>query len=101
MPALTHPAISVPSSTGTNEAQTVTQAAHAAYTLDAGATHPAIGTHVGTDYGVHTFTAPPAHGTAGTVTHSFTQPSDHTISAHDTVSQLPSYYALCFIIRHT
>lgn len=61
--------------------------------------HQAIGTHAATDYGVHSFTAPPAHGTAGTVTHSFTQPSDHSLSAHDTVSMVPSFFALAFIQR--
>ena len=61
--------------------------------------HGGVGTHAATDYGVHSFTAPPAHGTAGTVTHSFTQPSDHSLSAHDTVSMVPSFFALAFIQR--
>jgi hypothetical protein len=47
----------------------------------------------------HALTAPAAHGTAGTLTHSFTQPNDHSISAHDTVLSLPVYYALAFIQR--
>jgi len=64
-----------------------------------GLAHGGVGTHAGTDYGVHTFTAPPAHGVAGTVTHSFTEPDAHAVSVHDTVSQVPSYYALAFIQR--
>jgi hypothetical protein len=60
--------------------------------------HQDIGTHKGTDYGVHQFTAPAAHGTAGTLVHSFTEPDDHTISAHDTVSNVIPYYALAFIM---
>jgi len=64
-------------------------------------THNAISDHKGTDYGVHTFTAPPAHGVAGTLTHSFSEPSDHTISAHDTVSQVNPYFALAYIMKVT
>ena len=71
---------------------------HASHSVGA-QTHNALGTHVGTDYGVHAFTAPAAHGTAGTVTHSFTQPSDHSLSVHDTVSMVPSFFALAFIQR--
>lgn len=71
---------------------------HASHSVGA-QTHNALGTHVGTDYGVHAFTAPAAHGTAGTVTHSFTQPNDHSLSAHDTVSMVPSFFALAFIQR--
>lgn len=84
MPALTH----------SHAASTLTHADHSV----ASSTH-ALNSHVGTDYGVHTFTAPAAHGTAGTLTHSFTQPSDHSISAHDTVLSLPVYYALAFLQR--
>jgi hypothetical protein len=51
------------------------------------------GTHVGTVYGVHSVTQADAHGTAGTVTHSFTAPSDHTPSI------VPAFYALAFIMR--
>jgi len=65
----------------------------------AGLTHEAAAAHAGTDYGVHSFTAPPAHGTAGTVTHSFSESSAHAVSAHDTVSLLPSFFALAFIMR--
>jgi hypothetical protein len=61
--------------------------------------HQDIGTHVGTDYGVHVITQPADHGVAGTLVHSFTEPSDHSISAHDTVLSLPNYYALAFIQR--
>lgn len=71
---------------------------HASHSV-AALTHGGAGSHIGTDYGVHSFTAPPAHGTAGTVTHSFTQPSDHSLSAHDTVSMVPSFFALAFIQR--
>lgn len=71
---------------------------HASHSVGA-QTHNGVGTHVGTDYGVHAFTAPTAHGTAGTLTHSFTQPSDHSLSAHDTVLTLPNYFALAFIQR--
>lgn len=73
--------------------------AHASYTFDPGYTHPDVGTHAGTSYGVHSFTAPEAHGTAGTVAHSFTESSAHTISAHDTVTNVPSFFALAFIQR--
>jgi hypothetical protein len=55
--------------------------------------------HIGTDYGVHTFTAPAAHGVAGTVTHSYNEPSDHVISAHDTVANVIPFFALAFIQR--
>lgn len=62
-------------------------------------------THAGTAYGTHavtgpsaaalahTVTQPAAHGTAGTVTHSFTPPSDHTGSI------VPAFYSLAFIMR--
>lgn len=92
---ITQPAHSVASSTGTQSAATLTHADHSFPSLS----HQAIGTHVGTDYGVHTFTAPAAHGAAGTLTHSFSQENDHAISAHDTVLSLPNYYALAFIQR--
>ena len=58
----------------------------------------AIQAHVGSDF-AHAFTAPAAHGAAGTLTHAFTQPNDHVISAHDTVLSLPVYFALAFIQR--
>ena len=41
----------------------------------------------------HAITQPAAHGDAGTVTHSFTPPSDHTTSI------VPAFYALAFIMR--
>jgi hypothetical protein len=75
-----------------------TLASHPTMTAS-GLTHGGVGSHIGTDYGVHSITAPAAHGTAGTVAHSFTQPSDHTVSAHDTVSMVPSFFALAFIQR--
>lgn len=78
---------------------TVAVASHPTMTAS-GLTHGGVGTHVGTDYGVHSITAPAGHGTAGTVTHSFSESSAHSVSAHDTVSQLPSYYALAFIMRY-
>lgn len=84
-------------------AWSISPASHPTFTASAPASHPSATTsiagHVGTDYGVHTFTAPAAHGTAGTLTHSFTQPNDHVISAHDIVSQIPSFFALAFIQR--
>jgi hypothetical protein len=92
---ITRPAHSVPSFTGTDAALTLTHADHSIASLS----HQAIGTHLATDYGVHSITAPPAHGTAGTVTHSFTESSAHSVSAHDSVSQLPNYFALAFIQR--
>lgn len=92
---ITQPAHTVASFSGTEAATTLTHADHSFPSLS----HQAIGTHVGTDYGVHTFTAPAAHGAAGTLTHSFSQENDHTISAHDTVLTLPNYYALAFVQR--
>ena len=86
---------SAASFSGTQAAFTLTHADHSFPSLS----HQAIGTHLSTDYGVHAFTAPAAHGTAGTLTHSFTEPSDHTVSAHDSVVTLPTYYALAFIQR--
>lgn len=86
---------SAPTLSHSHAASTLTHADHSFPSLS----HQAIGTHKGTDYGVHTFTAPAAHGTAGTLTHSFTQPNDHAISAHDTVLSLPNYFALAFIQR--
>jgi len=68
---------------------------HAASTL----TPTGFNSHLGTDYGVHTFTAPAAHGTAGTVTHSYSEPNDHVISAHDTVANVIPFFALAFIQR--
>jgi hypothetical protein len=96
----THPAstltiVSHPTFSGTHPATTLTHADHSFPSLS----HQAIGTHVGTDYGVHTITPPAAHGTAGTLTHSFGGPSDHTISAHDIASIVPSFFALAFIQR--
>ena len=84
-PAITLTHASIPTGTGAFPANTLT--------------HNALNTHVGTDYGVHTFTAPAAHGTAGTVTHSYNQPNDHVISAHDTVANVIPFYALAFIQR--
>jgi hypothetical protein len=96
----THAAVTVtqpshPTFSGTNPATTLAHADHSFPSLS----HQAIGTHVGTDYGVHTFTAPAAHGAADTLTHAFSQPNDHTVSAHDTVLSLPNYFALAFIQR--
>lgn len=111
---VTHGDHVIASFSGTDAAQTVTHAdhavasvsgTHAAYTLThpdhafPSLSHQDIGTHAGTDYGVHAVTAPAAHGAAGTVTHSFTQPDAHAISAHDTVSMVPSFFALAFIQR--
>jgi hypothetical protein len=92
---VTHADHSLATFSGTQAAQTLTHADHSFPSL----THQAIGTHVGTDYGVHSITQPGAHGVAGTLTHAVTQPNDHTISAHDTVSNVPSYFALAFIQR--
>lgn len=86
---------SMPSLSHTHAAITLTHADHSFPSLS----HQDIGTHVGTDYGVHTVTPPAAHGVAGTLTHSFAQPDNHTISAHDTVSHVPSFFALAFIQR--
>lgn len=86
--------VSMPSLTHSHAATTLTHADHNIASATQG-----IAAHAGTAYGVHTFTAPAAHGTAGTLTHSFTQPNDHVISAHDTVLSLPVYYALAFIQR--
>lgn len=36
-------------------------------------------------------------GPSATLTHNVTQPSNHTISAHDTVNHEPAYFSLCFI----
>ena len=92
---VTHADHSLASFSGTGAATTLTHADHSFPSLS----HQAIGTHAATDYGVHTFTAPAAHGTAGTLTHSFTEPNDHAISAHDTVLSIPNYFALAFIQR--
>jgi hypothetical protein len=104
-----------PTHTGSVPSQAITYASHPTFTSSAPASHAAMtlthGDHSlasmtheaaaahGTSYGVHTITQPDAHGAAGTVTHSFTQPSDHAVSAHDTVLSLPNYYALAFIQR--
>lgn len=97
---------SAPSMTHTHAAITLTHASHPTFTgaadpdhSVASLTHDQVGTHLGTGYGTHAITQPADHGTAGTVTHSFTQPDVHTISAHDTVSNVPTYYALAFIQR--
>ena len=87
--------VSMPSLSHTHAAITLTHADHSFPSLS----HQNIGTHAGTDYGVHSITAPAAHVTAGTLTHSFTHPSDHTISGHDTQSIVPAFYALAFIQR--
>jgi hypothetical protein len=92
---VTHADHSVASFTGSHAAATLTHGSHEFPSLS----HQGIGTHVGTDYGVHTITQPADHGTAGTVTHSYSGPSDHSISSHDTVSHVPSFYALAFIQR--
>lgn len=92
---LAQPDISVPSFSGSAPATTLTHADHSFPSLS----HQAIGTHVGTDYGVHTITQPADHGTAGTLTHSFSEPNDHSISAHDTVSNVVPYFALAYIQR--
>jgi hypothetical protein len=64
-------------------------ATHANISLP-GVTHAGIGTHLGSVYGVHSITAPAGHGTAGTVTHAFSETS---------MSQVPTYFALAFIQR--
>ena len=92
-----HPTFTA-SAPASHAAATLTRASHPTLTAS-GLTHDTAPAHVGTDYGVHSFTAPPAHGTAGTVTHSFSESSAHALSAHDTVAQLPSYFALAFIQR--
>jgi microcystin-dependent protein len=51
------------------------------------------GTHMGTAYGHHDITQPSDHGTAGTVTHSFTPPTQHASSI------VPAFLAMAFIIR--
>lgn len=90
---VTHADHSVPSFTGSDVGQTLTHGDHSFPSLS----HQDIGTHKSTDYGVHTITQPADHGTAGTLTHAFTQPNVHTISAHDTVLSIPNYYALAYI----
>jgi hypothetical protein len=92
---LTHAGVGIPSITGSHAGTTLTHADHSFPSLS----HQAIGTHVGTDYGVHGITQPNDHGVAGTLTHSFSQPNNHTLSLHDTVSNLPSYFALAFMQR--
>jgi uncharacterized protein YjbI with pentapeptide repeats len=84
-----------PSLTGSEAAVTVAHADHSLASLS----HASIGTHLGSVYGTHAYSAPAAHGTAGTVTHSFTQPSAHTIDAHGTVGIVPAFFALAFIQR--
>jgi hypothetical protein len=54
------------------------------------------GTHAATAYGVHSITDPADHGT---ITHSFTQPDVHAGGTHDTVSMVPSFFALAYIMR--
>jgi hypothetical protein len=92
---ITHPDHSVASFSGTAAAITLTHADHSFPSLS----HQEIGSHIGTVYGIHAITQPADHGTAGTVTHAFTESSAHSVSAHDTVLSLPSYYALAFIQR--
>lgn len=92
---LTHAGVGIPSITGSHAGTTLTHADHSFPSLS----HQAIGTHVGTDYGVHGITQPNDHGAAGTLTHSFSQPNNHVLSLHDTVSNLPSYFALAFMQR--
>jgi hypothetical protein len=83
----THPNVTAPGNT--HAALTVEGASHANISI-AGMTHGGVGSHIGTDYGVHSITAPASHGAAGTVTHSFAETS---------VSQLPTFFALAFIQR--
>jgi hypothetical protein len=92
---VTQPAHSIASFSGSQSATTLTHNDHSFPSLS----HQAIGTHFGTDYGVHTITQPAAHGAAGTLTHSFSEPNDHVISPHDTVLSLPNYFALAYIQR--
>jgi hypothetical protein len=92
---LTHAGVGIPSITGSHAGTTLTHADHSFPSLS----HQAIGTHVGTDYGVHGITQPNDHGVAGTLTHSFSQPNNHVLSLHDTVSNLPSYFSLAFMQR--
>lgn len=94
---LTHAGVSIPSMTGFHAATTLSHADHSFPSMS----HQDIGTHAGTAYGTHAVTPPAAHGAAGTVTHSFGQPNDHVISAHDVVSIVPSFFALAFIQRMT
>jgi len=96
----------LPSLTGSVPSQSLAIASVTANVPSGSHTHGAstltptgFNSHLGTDYGVHTFTAPAAHGTAGTVTHSYSQPSDHVISAHDTVANVIPFFALAFIQR--
>lgn len=80
---------SVPTNSASMAASTYTRPSHPTQSV-AGMTHATIDSHLATDYGVHTVTAPPAHGTAGTVTHSFSE---------TTTSHVPTFYALAFIQR--
>ena len=82
-----HPTQQVPGATHANIS--LAGISHANISLP-GLTHADLGTHAGTDYGVHSITAPPSHGTAGTLVHSFNENS---------VSQVPTFYALAFIQR--
>lgn len=102
--------LSIPSATHSHAASTVTHADHsvaaasatiAAKTLTQPAHTIATGSQAIADHPAqaHTFTAPAAHGVAGTLTHSFSEPNDHVISAHDTVSTVPNYFALAYIMR--
>jgi hypothetical protein len=86
--------VSMPSLTHSHAGSTLTHADHVIASATQG-----IADHKGTAYGVHTFTAPAAHGAAGTLVHAFTQPDDHVISPHDAVVSVPVYYALAFIQR--
>ena len=105
-----HPSLSLSgaaaSVTGTVTARTSTASTalaqpashtHVATVTAAAITHNVsvqAGTHMGTAYGTHAVTAPTAHGTAGTVTHSFTPPADHTASV------VPAFVAMAYIIRY-
>jgi hypothetical protein len=107
LPGLTHAPITVAAGThatqvGTVPAALLTHVSHPTHTGSvpaASLTHGGVGTHAATAYGVHTITQPADHGVAGTVTHSYSQPSAHAISAHDTVANVIPYYALAFIQR--
>jgi hypothetical protein len=72
-----------------------TLGSHPTVTASPPASHP---TFDGTG-GTFTSDGPTSHGSAGTITHSFGESSAHSVSLHDTVSQLVPYYALAFIQR--
>jgi len=107
-PALSHGGTAVANHTGLTH--TVTQpAAHSYNVIDEGT---GASVNVLTTPGTHSGTAVAAHGSAGTLTHSVTQPSnhgtqahivtqpsDHQISAHSVESNEPPYFALAFIMK--